>query len=304
MKRSHLLLVVGAALLLVVGLLALPTGVLRNANKPAPGGATRDAGTTAGAPPANGGAPAVAAAGTDQARSEAGAGPAESDHSHREVTVADRQTLNRLRTALAQPAPPATRANRAAELAAQYGKVQVFDSAGYYYEQAAQAQPSEKYWQLAADQYFEALGFAATPERAQALGQKAQNLYQKVLEANPQNLAAKTNLAMTYVSSPQPMQGILLLREVLAADPTNAQALYNLGILSLQSGQNDKAVGRFTDLVKAHPSHVNGNFYLGVALAREGKPAEARTAFERTLTLSKEPSLRASVEQELAKLPR
>lgn len=226
------------------------------------------------------------------------------EHPHRDVTAADRQTLNKLRTAFLRSAQPAGRAERAAELAAQYAKVQVFDSAGYYYEEAAKARPSEQYRQLAADQYFEALGFAATPERAQVLGQKAQTLYQKVLEANPQNLAAKTNLAMTYVTSPQPMQGIMLLREVLAADPTNAQALYNLGVLSLQSGQNDKAVGRFTELVKAHPSHVNGNFYLGVAQAREGKTAEARAAFERTLTLSKEPSLRASVEQELAKLPR
>ncbi len=309
MKRPQLL-VVGVAIAAAAGLLALPKGIIRNTSKPgAPStaGANRDGGT----------APAVEASGEadhdhdgdgtpDHPVASTAADPAAAspEHPHRELSATDRQELSKLRAAFRAETFPASRAGRAAELAGKFAQAQLYDSAGYYYEQAALARPGEKYTQLAADQYFEAFGFAATPQRGEQLSKKTQTLYQEVLKANPTNLRAKTNLAMTYVASPQPMQGIFLLREVLAADPSNELALYNIGMLSMQSGQTDKAVGRFQELVKAHPKNLNGHFYLGVTLAQLGKAAEARTAFEQTLALSPDPQLRASVEQELAKLPK
>lgn len=307
------LLVLGVAGVVGVGLWLQPTGILRNGNKPGSAAtANRDAGGSGGPAPA----PAAGAAGTvphdhdgdGTADHETGgaelAGEADAEVPHRTLTPADQQVVAKLRAAFQVETQPASRAGRAAELAEKLTQLQQLDSAGYYYEQAAAARPGEKYLQLAADQYFAAFGFAATPERGEKLGRKAQDLYQRVLKANPTNLGAKTNLAMTYVASPEPMQGIFLLREVLAADPTNEAALYNLGMLSLQSGQTDKAVGRFKELVKAHPKNLNGSFYLGVALAKTKQPAAARAAFERTLTLSPDPQLRASVEQELAQLPK
>jgi tetratricopeptide (TPR) repeat protein len=308
MKRPQLL-VVGVAIVAAVGLLALPKGIIRNTSKPgAPStaGANRDSGV-APAVDASGGAAATTehdhdGDGTpDHAATDPNATP---EHPHREISAAERQELTKLRAAFRAETQPASRAGRAAELAGKYAAAQLYDSAGYYYEQAAAARPGEKYAQLAADQYFEAFGFAATPQRGEQLSKKAQDLYQQVLKANPTNLRAKTNLAMTYVASPQPMQGIFLLREVLAAEPTNELALYNIGMLSMQSGQTEKAVGRFQELVKAHPKNLNGHFYLGVTLAQLGKAAEARTAFKQTLALSPDPQLRASVEQELAKLPK
>ncbi len=302
------LLVLGVAGAIGAALWLQPTGILRNGNKPNPTAtATRDGG-------GSGAAGATAAAGAAVPHDHDGDGTA--DHAataaepapteaapHRTLAPADQQAIAKLRAAFRAESRPASRAGRAAELAQKLTQTQQFDSAGYYYEQAAAARPGEKYLQLAADQYFEAFGFAATPQRGEQLSQKAQELYQQVLKANPTNLRAKTNLAMTYVASPQPMQGIFLLREVLAADPTNEPALYNIGMLSLQSGQTDKAVGRFQELVKAHPKNINGHFYLGVALAKTKQPAAARAAFQRTLALSPDPQLRASVEQELAQLP-
>ena len=306
-------LVLGTAGALGAALWMQPIGILRNGNKPNPAAtATRDA--TGGG---SGSAAAAAAAAVEHdhdgdGTADHGPGAAESAAAHapteaaphRTVAPADQQAINTLRAAFLAERQPTSRAAKAAALAQKLTQTQQFDSAGYYYEQAAAARPGEKYLLLAADQYFEAFGFAATPERGTALSGKAQSLYKQVLEASPTNLRAKTNLAMTYEASPQPMQGIFLLREVLAADPTNEQALYNLGMLSLQSGQTDKAVGRFQELIKAHPTNLNGYFYLGVALARAKQPAAARAAFERTLALSPDPQLRASVEQELAQLPK
>jgi tetratricopeptide (TPR) repeat protein len=301
-------LVAGAAI--GVGLWLQPIGILRNAGKPGSAAtATRDAGSGSGrvaVPGAVAATPDAASPGGGAA--EHGSAAAEinsaAEAPHRTLAPADAQAILKLRAAFRAETRPASRAGRAAELAEKLTQTQQFDSAGYYYELAAAARPGEKYLQLAADQYFEAFGFAATPQRGTALSRKAQDLYQQVLKANPTNLRAKTNLAMTYVASPQPMQGIFLLREVLAADPVNELALYNLGMLSLQSGQTEKAVGRFEELVKAHPRNLNGHFYLGVALAKTDQPGPARAAFERLLSLSPDPQLRASVEQEMAKLPK
>lgn len=195
-----------------------------------------------------------------------------------------------------------TRTLLANELAAAYATVSKFDSAGYYYELAANARPGEKSYRKAGDQYFEAFTYAATQQRASELGGKARAMYEQVLKNNPSDLDAKTNVAMTYIASENPMQGITLLREVISADPKNQKALFNLGILSVQSRQYDKAVERFQELVEVNPEHVEGTFYLAVSLAETGKKEEATRVFNKVKKMSSDPALTASVDEYLAKM--
>lgn len=190
----------------------------------------------------------------------------------------------------------------ATELAAAYAAASKYDSAGYYYEIAANARGGEKSYKKAGDAYYEAFTFAATQQRAGELGEKARNMYEQVLKNNPSDLDAKTNVAMTYIASSNPMQGITLLREVIATDPNNQKALFNLGILSIQSGQYDKAVDRFRQLVTVNPEHVEGTFYLALSLANTGEKEEARTLFNKVKGMSNDPALNTSVDEELAKL--
>lgn len=190
----------------------------------------------------------------------------------------------------------------ASELAEAYATAGKYDSAGYYFETVAQARPGERSYKKAGDNYFEAFTYAASQERAAELGEKARTMYEQVLKNNPANLDAKTNVAMTYIASSNPMQGITMLREVLAADPDNEKALFNLGILSIQSGQYDKAVGHFRNLVKANPEHVEGTFYLAVALAETGQEEEAKTLFNKVKTMKDDPALAASADEYLARL--
>jgi cytochrome c-type biogenesis protein CcmH/NrfG len=181
--------------------------------------------------------------------------------------------------------------------------VQRFDSAGYYLATVAQAKPSEKAWQQAADAYFQAYSFASSEERKKMLGTRARELYDNVLTTNPNNLDAKTNLGMAYMSSDNPVKGISLLREVLAQDPKNEKVLYNLGVLAIQSNQFDKAAERFAQLIKVNPNNVEGQFYLGVTLARTNRAAAAKAAFLKAKSLSQDPALAVSVDEEIAKLP-
>ncbi|MBD1398548.1 tetratricopeptide repeat protein [Pontibacter sp. JH31] len=231
-----------------------------------------------------------------------GAATTPADGTHTMATPEQLMELATVRTRYNKAADTKTRALLANELAAAYANASKYDSAGYYFEVAAEARPGEKAYRKAGDQYFEAFTYAATQQRASEMGSKARKMYEQVLKNNPADLDAKTNVAMTYIASENPMQGITLLREVISADPKNQKALYNLGILSVQSRQYDKAVERFRNLVEVNPEHVEGAFYLGVSLAEVGKKEEAIKVFNKVKTMSSDPALAASVDEYLAKL--
>jgi TolA-binding protein len=314
-SASHQLVVLAAALALVGGLFVLPKGIMKpkesrsELNKDAAATANRDGGgpntngskteASSGPVPAtandNGGAHSDDD-GHDHGASGAAAAP------HTTATAAQRQELTRLLNEYNAAPNAAAKATVAATLARRYNSVERFDSAGYYLEQVALAKPNAQNWQQAADAYFQAFSFAASDERVKLLGGKARELYAKVLKEQPGNLDAKTNLGMAYMASDNPVQGVTYLREVLEADPRNEKALYNMGILAVQSNQFDKAVKRFQDLVKVNPKNVNGQFYLGVTLARTGAKEEAKAAFLKAKSLSADPALAASVDEEIAKL--
>jgi len=302
-SSTHQLVVLGVALALVGGLYVLPKGIVKP--KEGKGELNSDAARTAnrdGGGPATNGSKAEASSGPVPATATENDGPGAEAAPHTSATPAQRQELSTLLKDYAAAKDAAARNKAATALAHRYETVQRYDSAGYFLEQVAQSQPSAQAWQRAADAYFQAYSFATTQERVALLGGKARDLYGKVLKAEPGNLDAKTNLGMAYMTSDNPVQGVSLLREVLEADPRNEKALYNMGILAVQSNQYDKAVTRFKDLVKVNPKSVNGQFYLGVTLARTGAKDEARTAFLAAKSLSADPALAASVEEELAKL--
>lgn len=232
-----------------------------------------------------------------------GAAPAASaDGVHAMATPEQLMELATVRARYNKATDDKARGLLANELGAAYAAASKFDSAGYYYELAAEARPGEKNFRKAGDQYFEAFTYASTQQRASELGGKVRKMYEQVLKNNPSDLDAKTNVAMTYIASENPMQGITLLREVISADPKNQKALFNLGILSVQSGQWDKAVERFQELVNVNPEHVEGTFYLAVSLAETGKKEEAIRTFNKVKTMSSDPALTASVDEYLAKM--
>ncbi|GAA4040427.1 hypothetical protein GCM10022409_27890 [Hymenobacter glaciei] len=301
-SASHQLVLVAAALVLAGGLFVLPKGIMKP--KESKSELSKDAAATAnrdGGGMATNGSKTEASSGPVPATATENNGP-NAAAPHTTTSPAQRQELTRLLAEFEAAPNAAAKATVATTLARRYNSVERFDSAGYYLEQVAQAKPSAQNWQQAADAYFQAFSFAATDERVKLLGGKARELYAKVLKEQPGNLDAKTNLGMAYMASDNPVQGVTYLREVLEADPRNEKALYNMGILAVQSNQYDKAVTRFQDLVKVNPKNVNGQFYLGVTLARTGAKEEAKKAFLTAKSLSNDPALAASVDEEVAKL--
>ncbi len=181
-----------------------------------------------------------------------------------------------------------------------YKKAGKYDSVAYYTGLKADLQPDEDNMLRAAEAYFEA--FSASGGTKTKLNDKSRSFYQKAIDLSPQNLDTKAKMAMTYIATENPMQGIAILREVLDEDPKNETALYSLGILSIQSGQNEKAVDRFKELLAINPVHANGRFYLGLAYMNQGKKKSAKEEFEKARQLDSDPGFQSVVESYLKEL--
>lgn len=178
----------------------------------------------------------------------------------------------------------------------------IADSAGYYYELVATKQPTEANWLRTGDVYFQAYNLALRTQNVEKFAEKTQNAYQKVLAKAPNNLHARTNLGMTYVTSGSPMQAIGMLRQVLEINPNYEPALVNMGVLSLQSNQYDKAASRFRQVMKVNPRNYNAQLGLAYSLIELNQAEEARTLLTDLQNKQIEPTLREEVERTLQNL--
>jgi tetratricopeptide (TPR) repeat protein len=188
------------------------------------------------------------------------------------------------------------------KLAEQFSEYQKYDSAAFYAEKVVVLQSNEKNWLATANYYYQAFTFAVNDVKSSEMGEKARFFYQKALDKNPNLLQAKTNMAMTYVSTPTPMSGILLLREVIAQSPDFEPALFNLGLLSMRSNQFAKAVERFRHITKNNPNNTKAAFYLGISLVRLGRNDEAKIVLNLVKEKDKDPAIQAELDNILKEL--
>ncbi len=184
-------------------------------------------------------------------------------------------------------------------LAKLYISLNKYDSAAKFFEIIAESRPTVENWARAGDTYYEAFGFAMKPEKRAEMAEKARSFFNKVLDKQPDNMAIKNKVAMTLVSSPNPMQGILMLREILQQDPDNEQATFNLGVLSMQSGQYEKAVERFENLIALHPENTQAHFFLGVSHLQLGNKEKAKEQLLLVKSMDDDPSVQATADSYL-----
>lgn len=177
-----------------------------------------------------------------------------------------------------------------------------YDSAAYYLGWIADNSPKEGSNIRAGIAYYGAFGYAVDDRKARHLGERTRHYLNKVLEEHPEMLHLKTKIGMTYVSTSNPMQGIVMLREVVNTDPHNEEALFNLGLLSRQSGQNEKAIDRFEHLLEAHPDNIQARFLLGLTYMDLGKKEQAKEQFEIVKKTGNDPAISATVDAYLEEI--
>ena len=279
MTKKPFLVVIIVASLMVVGLYSLPKGVLSNKEKTS---SPKTTGADANKP-------------TQENTTSA------ETHTPT-LTAAQEKQVAKARQQYKAATQKADKVKAIELLITVFAQESRFDSAAYLAEELAGLEPSLKNTVRAGDAYFGAFQFAMDDAKTAKLSQKARDWYQKALAQNPNLLEVKTNLAMTYVSTDTPMQGIMLLREVLDQDPDFEPALFNLGLLSMRSNQFDKAIDRFRQILKNNPSNTKALFYMGISLAETGKKTEARQALEEVARKDQDPAVQAAIKETLQKL--
>lgn len=148
----------------------------------------------------------------------------------------------------------------------------------YYIAEAAKLENSEKKLNFAARLLLENLMTEENPPMQQWLGNNTKQLFEKVLELNPDNDSAKVGIGASYMFgniSDQPMEGIMKIREVVAKDSTNVYAQMMLGMGGIRSGQFDKAIERFQKILKLQPNNLQAIFHLAETYDRMGDKANA-----------------------------
>jgi len=150
-----------------------------------------------------------------------------------------------------------------------------------WFEKKANIEQTETGYLAAAYRYFDSFKLAQDSGLKDMLVVKAISNYNKVLELNPDNLDAKTDLGACYAEgTSEPMKGIMLLREVVSKDPNHEMAQYNLGMLSVRSGQFDKAVERFKKVLEINPKRTQLYYYLGQIYLQKGDTLNALASYK------------------------
>ncbi len=77
-----------------------------------------------------------------------------------------------------------------------------------------------------------------------------------------------------------------IYRRVLDSEPNNFHALHFLGVIAGQQGRQADAVGLLSEALRHNPKAADAHFNLGNVLKQEGKFEEAISAFERAIALN------------------
>ena len=129
---------------------------------------------------------------------------------------------------------------------------------------------------------------------------EARKVLTLITQREVDNLSAKTKLAMTLVTTENPMSGIMMLREVIEKDPENREALLSLGLLSIQSGQYDRGVERFEKLLTLKEDDYEAMLYMGVCLLEINKSEESSELFTKIVAAENaDPALKSAAAEYL-----
>jgi len=174
-----------------------------------------------------------------------------------------------------------------------------------YAEKKAAFVPTSNNWILAGDNYFKAFRFGEMSDKELIEG--AIRNYNKALEIDTANFAALTSLGVAYVEGASilgemPMKGIGILLDVVNKDPKNVDALTNLGYFAIQSGQYDKAIARFETVLEIDSTNAEAYIYLTDTYLSQGNVDLGIETLEKYKALIEDPLIIQQVDNYIKEL--
>lgn len=117
---------------------------------------------------------------------------------------------------------------------------------------------------------------------------KAIELFNQVLELDPNMLEAHFNLGFAYRSIGNKEKQIHHYKEALKIKQDEPNIHYSLGLAYSDSFIYSDAITEFRKVIELDPSFKDAHFQLGTALYKTGKYADAAIAFEKSIELDPE----------------
>lgn len=177
------------------------------------------------------------------------------------------------------------------------------DIAAFYTEKKAQILTTSEAWFKAGERYYYAVRFVKQEEEVQVLYQQAMNCFQKGLEKDPSNVAAKIKLASCYVDgTPDPMKGIGMLKDIEKTDSNNVDLQLAFASFSSKSGQMDKAVKRLEKVIALKPDYLEAYLYLADAYEQMGNKEKTIETLQKYVDLVPDKDAKKEIKKYIDKL--
>ena len=181
----------------------------------------------------------------------------------------------------------------------------IFEPYAWYEAEAARLENSEKSLTFAAQLFLENLQADSDPVRKKWKALQAKDLFERSLNINPSNDSAKTGLGACYLFgniSPNPMEGILKIREVVERDSTNIYAQLMMAKGSMISGQHEKAVSRLETVNRLQPANLEALLLLADVNERMNNKEEAVKWYQKSLRFIEREDVKKEIELRITEL--
>lgn len=113
----------------------------------------------------------------------------------------------------------------------------------------------------------------------------AENIYVRILAAEPNNFTAQHLLGVLRFQQGRPEAALQLLEQALRSKPGHAEALSNLGLVLHEMNRFEEALARFDAAVSAGPHYALAWSNRGNSLKQLNRIAEAIQSYDRAIAL-------------------
>jgi tetratricopeptide (TPR) repeat protein len=133
--------------------------------------------------------------------------------------------------------------------------------------------------------------------------EQAKQVYQRVLELQPDNALASNDLAYVMLQQGGNVDVALAMAQTARRQlPDNPNSADTLGWAYYHKGVYNSAINLFKEAVKKDPENATYNYHLGLAYARNGQAAQARQQLDRVLKIKPDYSEADKLRQALAEI--
>lgn len=130
------------------------------------------------------------------------------------------------------------------ELATLFTQAGRLDRVATLREQSAATANTAEAWTEAGYALYELMEATPGNERPD-IAQRAADAYDRALSLGEDDLVVRTAMAMAYMNTRAPMQGVMQIRQVLETDPDHLEGNFYYGVMLMQISRLDQALAQF-----------------------------------------------------------